>query len=447
MCSQQQLADQDIQAWMAFQECSVALEEEQLAVELRSRSRDQESAFSGDYDYIMDASRFEEIVRLFFRVCLKHAVSYQVQQRSAFKRRVVVFGSAGQSILFEFWPHAELTTNIPSKGWSFLPYKRFAQAYEGGLKEETLALLFVCHLFFKKKDLSSSQVQWRLGDFSGRMGGVVEQRGEHASFAAEIQQLFSGIIEGKFTLSEANKMALSLLDQKKIQVEGSGAAKWSQIRAKAKGPFRGWGGKVVPCVGPDGSGKTYFIEAVMEMVEKYSLKAGTVRFKKLFRKNIIYSLVSKRFRRPRGLQKNIADEQLASFLYWVALPSYCWQVLKSLNKKVVFMDRFFLEFMVRGYREDKGQGLDQILGYSMLCWLIPEPRRMIVLTADHALITSRKAELSAEAIQDFYRRYISYVVGQKVSNVLFLNTHSSGDELAGSCLDLIGILKKAKQKN
>jgi len=147
------------------------------------------------------------------------------------------------------------------------------------------------------------------------------------------------------------------------------------------------------------------------------------------------------------LQKNIADEQLASFLYWVALPSYCWQVLKSLNKKAVFMDRFFLEIMVRGYREDKGQGLDQILGYSMLCWLIPEPRRMIVLTADHALITSRKAELSAEAIQDFYSRYISYVVGQKVSNVLFLNTHSSGDELAGSCLDLIGILKKAKQKN
>ena len=55
----------DGKAWIAFQECSSALEKEQLAVELRPRFRDEETAFTGDYDYLMDVSRFGEIVKLF----------------------------------------------------------------------------------------------------------------------------------------------------------------------------------------------------------------------------------------------------------------------------------------------------------------------------------------------------------------------------------------------
>jgi hypothetical protein len=445
MDSNQEKTDQEDKAWIAFLECSSALEKDQLAVELRSRSRNEEAAFSGDYDYLMDASRFEEIVKLFFSVCLEHAVSFQVQQRSAFKRRIILFGSDGRTIMFEFWPHAELTTDTHDKGWAFLPYQRFSEACEAGVKEETLALLFVCHLFLKRKDLSSSQVQWRLEDFVSRMDCIVEEGGEHASFAEEIRQLLSGIIQEKFTLSEANGMALNLLAKKNIQVEGCGFAKLSFVLAKAQRPFRGWGGRIVPCVGPDGSGKTYFITTVMDFVNEHSLNAESVRFKKLFRKNKIYAYISKRYRAPLDVPKNIADERLATLLYWVALPAYCWGILKSLNKKAVFMDRFFLEFMVRGYRENKGQGIRQIPGYSLLCRLIPGPRRMIVLTADDELISSRKADLSSEAIQDFYSRYISFSVNRKISNVLFLNTNCSGSELAECCLGSIGILKKANQ--
>ena len=76
-----------------------------------------------------------------------------------------------------------------------------------------------------------------------------------------------------------------------------------------------------------------------------------------------------------------------------------------------------------------------------MCRLIPEPRKLIILTADNELILSRKAELSADAIQDFYSRYISYTVSQNISNVLFLNTHLSGPELAERCLGSIGVLK------
>jgi thymidylate kinase len=442
MGSNQKKTDQDNQAWIAFLECSAALEKDHLAVELRSRSRDEESAFSGDYDYLMDSSRFEEIVKVFFRVCVEHAVSFQVQQRSAFKRRIILFGSDRRTIMFEFWPHAELTTDTHDKGWAFLTYQRFSEACEAGVKEETLALLFVCHLFFKNKDLSSSQVQWRLEDFVSRMGCIVEQEGEHASFAEEIRQLLSGIIQNQFTLSEANGMALNLLAKENIQVEGCAFAKWSFALVKAQRFFRGWGGRIVPCVGPDGSGKTYFITTVMDWVDEHSLNAESTRFKRLFRKNIIYAYISKRYRTPRDCPKNVADERLAPFLFWVALPAYWWAILNSLNKKAVFMDRFFLEFMVRGYRENKGQGIRQIPGYSLLCRLIPEPRRLIVLTADDELISSRKADLSSEAIQDFYSRYISFSVNRKISNVLFLNTHSSGSELAESCLDSIGILKR-----
>jgi len=429
-------------ALTAFQECSSALVEAQLAVELRPRFRDAETAFSGDYDYLMDSSRFEEIVQLFFRVCVEHAVSFQVRRRAAFKHQIILFGLDARKIVFEFWPHAELTTDSHRKGWSFLTHRNFEKACEAGLKEETLALLFICHLFFKKKDLSCSQVQWRLEDFVKRMSCIVEKGGRHASFADGIRDLLSGIIQKQFTLAESNQMAISLLREKKIQLAGVGFAKRSRMFAKTRRFFRGGGARVIPCVGPDGSGKTYFIAAVMNSVEEHSLNVSSFRFKKLFRKNKIYSHINKRYRTQRNLPKNIADEKLATFLYWVALPAYGWEVLKSLNKQAVFMDRFFLEFMVQGYRENKGQDTKQIKGYSLLSRLIPRPRRMIVLTANEELILSRKAELSSEAIQDFYTRYISYGVNQKISNIIFLNTHHSGPELAEYCLNATGILKK-----
>lgn len=443
MDSHQQETGQENKAWLAFLECSEALEHAQLAVELRSRSRDEESAFSGDYDYLMDSSRFNEIALTFFRVCVAHGVSFQIRHRAAFKHRIYIFHADGRSILFEFWPHAELTTDSLDNGWSYLTYQRFLKACEAGFKEETLALLYVCHLFFKRKDLVSPQVQWRLEDFTHRMGGRVNQGGEHASFSSEIRQLFKRIIDKELILSEANQEALNLLVSRDIQVENCRAAKWSKLRTIAARPFRGWGGKIVPCVGPDGSGKTYFIAAVMDRVNERSLNATSTRFKRLFRKNKIYSLISKRYRSGRDMPKNVADEQLASFLYWVSLPAYMWQILKSLNKKAVFMDRFFLEFMVRGYRDGE-QGIKQIAGYSILSRLIPEPRRMIVLTADQGLITSRKTDLSPEAIEDFYSRYLSYALDQKVASVLFLNSRRPGDELAECCLKSFGMVEKTK---
>ena len=425
----------------AFLKCSSIIEKDQLAVELRPRSRDKDTAFSGDYDYLMNPSRFEEIVQLFFRVCVEHAVSFQIRQRSAFKRQIILFGEDSQKIIFEFWPHAELTTDSHRKGWSFLTYQHFSTACEAGLKEETLALLFICHLFFRKKDLSNSQVQWRLKQFTERMDHALDKGSPHASFTEKIRELLSNITQNQLTLEEANRRAITLMEEKQIQIAGCGFAKRSRMFTKAQRFFKGWGARIVPCVGPDGSGKTYFITDVMKSVKENSLKASSIRFKNLFRKNKIYSYINKRYRSRQNLPKNIADEKLAFFVYWAALPAYCWNCLKSLNKKAVFMDRFFLEFMVQGYRENQTQEITQISGYSLLCRLIPEPRKMIILTADNELIFSRKAEMSPDAIQDFYMRYVSFSVNRKVANILFLNTHHSGSKLAECCLDSIGVLK------
>lgn len=427
------------QAWIAFQECSSALLKEQLAFELRPRFRDEKDVFSGDYDYLADFSRFEEIVQLFFRVCLEHAVSFQVRRRWVFKHQIVLFGSNSQKIIFEFWPHAELTTGSHRKGSSFLTYQRFDVACKAGLKEETLALLFVCHLFFKRKDLSSSQVQWRLKYFVRMVGCGADEVGRESSFSEEVKGLLLGIIRKNFTLSEANQMSIDLLGSKKIQVSGSGVAKWSYLQAKACRFFRGWGGRVVPCVGPDGSGKTYFIAAVMNVVHERSLNVISIRFKSLFRKNKIYAHLNKRYRKQRDIPRNVADERLAPFLYAVALPAYGWQILKSLNRTSVLMDRFFLEFMVRGYRENTDQEINQMRGYLLLSRLIPGPRKMIILTADEELISSRKEEMSSVAIQDFYNRYISFSINRKIANVIFLNTSRSGPELAECCLHSLGV--------
>ena len=388
----------------------------------------------------MNPSRFEEIAGLFFRVCVEHGVSFQILQRAAYKHRIVIFGLDRREIIFEFWPHAELTTRTPRQGSSFLTYQRFLEAREAGFAEQSLALLYVCHLFFKNKDLSKPEVKWRLSEFVKRMDCVVESGERGASFAGKVREILGGIMHGEVTLGDANQAALKLLDENEIKVETSGMAKWSRMQVKIGRIFKGWGARVFPCVGPDGSGKTHFIAALMDLAGESSFRVSSIRFKNLYRKNRIYSTINKRYRVSRNLPKNSADESLAPLLFCVALPSYVWQIFKSLNKQAVFMDRFFLEFMVRGYRESDARGIKSVRGYSLMCKLIPSPRKMIVLTADYELITSRKAELSAEAIQDFYTRYLEFSVQRKISSVLFLNTHLPGDELAKRCLQSLGIL-------
>ncbi|MDE0836944.1 MAG: hypothetical protein OSA84_11400, partial [Akkermansiaceae bacterium] len=297
MESKSNIPTSEDKAWLAFKDCSSALETGKLAVELRPRSRDEETAFSGDYDYLMDSSRFEEIVQLFFRVCIENEVSFQILRRAAFKHQIILLGSDERRIIFEFWPHAELTTDTPLKGISFLTYQRFVEACEAGLREETLALLFVCHLFFKRKDPSHSQVQWRLENFSGRMSRVVPQDGLKAPLADKIRELLVSLKLSRLTLAEANHVALGLLSEAEIVLARQGFAKRQRMLAKMGRIFRGWGARIVPCVGPDGSGKTYFITSVLELVQQQSINASTIRFKKLFRRNKIYSHINRRYRK------------------------------------------------------------------------------------------------------------------------------------------------------
>jgi thymidylate kinase len=441
MDSESHQTNPERQAWMAFNQCASALESNRLAVELRPRPRDEDTAFSGDYDFLIHPDRFGEIVQLFFRICTEHNVSFQVWRRATFKNRIIFLTLGGREIVLEFWPHAELTKVNHRKGESFLTYRGFSDASEAGYREETLALLFICHLFFKRKDLSDSQNQWRLGEFAGRMDAIAGEGMGRTSLAGDVRQLLEGIIRKDLTLDQANRMAIDLMNRHHIRLATCSEARRSRVLAKAGRIFRGWGGRIVPCVGPDGSGKTHFISAVLALVDEHSINATSMRFKNLYRKNRIYAWINKRFRNRHDLPKNTADERLAPILYWAALPAYGWAILKNMNRKAVFMDRFFLEFMVRGYRENGDREIRQIRGYRFLSRLIPGPRKMIVLTASNQLIMSRKAELSDEAIQDFYSRYIAFAVSRKVSCVLFLNTHHSGQELAECCLKEIGLLK------
>ena len=426
---------------MAFNECASALESNQLAVELRPRPRDEDTAFSGDYDFLIDPDRFGEIVQLFFRVCTGHDVSFKVWRRAVFKNRIILLTLGGKEIVFEFWPHAELTKADHFKGESFLTYRGFSDASQAGYREETLALLFICHLFFKRKILTASQNHWRLGEFARRMDVITAEGRQQTSLAADVRNLLEGILRNELAVDQANRLAIDLLNRHHIQLGTCRAVKCGRVLTRAGRFFRGWGGRVVPCVGPDGSGKTHFISAVMTLVEAHSIEATSVRFKNLYRKNKIYAWINKRFRNRHKLSKNSADERMAPIVYWSALPAYIWIILKNLKKKAVFMDRFFLEFMVRGYREGGDRKIRPIRGYRFLSWLIPEPRKLVVLTASYKLIMSRKAELCDEAIQDFYKRYIAFAVSRKIFCVLFLNTHHSGPELAECCLKEIGLLK------
>src|SRR3546814_1108420 len=77
---------------------------------LRPRDIDEATAFEGDFDFLIDESRFGDILASIFLTCQKAGISFVVRQRSAFKRQIELLDAASRCITLELWSHAEFRT-------------------------------------------------------------------------------------------------------------------------------------------------------------------------------------------------------------------------------------------------------------------------------------------------------------------------------------------------
>jgi thymidylate kinase len=410
-------------------------------VQLRPRSMDAVGAFEGDFDYIADPDAFVDMIEAAREVCIDHGVAIEVKQDAAHKR-VLRFWADPPSrsrITVELWPHAELRLGDGRVGavqWAELTPIWEA---EGRIPDAVLGLIYATHLHHKREDLRNVEVRHRLG----LLEASLNKAGDEPARA-----VIAGLRSGEMCPKDASRASLAALQDWGIEarVLPFGRVRRLGSRVSARLPSRSRRrARIVPILGPDGSGKTTMISALQQS------HAGKTRythfvFKHLFRRSfvfrVLYRLAARRAKAdglPMGPVKNGVDEGHPHLLMLLCLAR--WPVVRAKliraegPQGTVLVDRWFWDYLLRP--RDPDFGAAHIPATRVYRRLIPMTDRAVVLVCPPAMLVARKQDLSEHAIEAIYRLYSDQIAASRSGSVLLLPTVVSPERSAAHLVSYI----------
>ncbi len=367
---------------------------------LRPRAPDETSIFDGDFDFLIDEERFDQILNAVFRICRDAGVSFIVVQRAAFKRQILLLDAgSGRQVTLELWPHAEFRMGHGRPDRAALTYRAWEStpAHE---RNSLLACVFVLHLHHKQKDLQSKSVQTRLEHFLG-----------YTDLAPDLHDTLSGLKAGRIDAGQARARALAHLQSRMVPLVRPWQLTGRRVRKALRRLLRWPAPGTRAIVGPDGSGKTALLDALSR--SEAGRRLHVRRFKRYFRR-VLYHLVQSE---PR----NVRDEKTL----WLILPVawLCFSLSRWLTgwARPIILDRYFYDYFVRDVRHES-RTLRRIAAYDLCSTLVPCPQRLIVASCPAPIIRRRKREMSSESIEGLYQVYLDQVIRSGVPQTLFCHT-------------------------
>jgi hypothetical protein len=383
---------------------------------LRPRNIDAATVFDGDFDFLIDETRFAEILSTVFFACRAAGVSFVLRQLSAFKRQIDLLERDGRSVTLELWTHAEFRSSD-----SHDHFTRAAvgyQAYRAVKKNERrslLAAIFVLHLHHKKKSLRLDLVRARLAYFL-----------QLPDLAPELRDVLRDLGSGASDLGTAHGLALAYLGTHGIRCDSP----WRVLANRSRwavGNVVKWPAlHTTAVVGPDGSGKTALITDIKQGPLRKRFRFQ--RFKRFLRRPFFHLVQSE----PR----NVRDEKML----WLVLPG-AW-IYFSLSRwftgwgRPLLLDRYFYDYFVRNVRSHT-LPFRRIAAYGLCSLLAPRPERLIIASCPTAIIHERKQEMTEASIDRMYEVYLDQVNRGRIPVTLFCHT---GNGLEISALQAVRFL-------
>jgi hypothetical protein len=375
--------------------------EEIPLVLLRPREVDAATMFDGDFDFLIDETRFAEILQAVFSTCQAAGVSFVLQQQSAFKRQIDLLDVSGRSVTLEFWPHAEFRTSgghghLTRAAIGYGAYRALDKDRRGSL----LAAIFLLHLHHKKKDLGLGLVRQRLAYFR-----------DQPAMAPELRVMLQALESRTADLAAAQQCALAYLHAQGIPFLRPWRLLAQRLRWTAGNLLKWPALHTSAVVGPDGSGKTSLLNDVKKGPLKDQFRFQ--RFKRFIRRPF--------FHLKRSEPRNVRDEKML----WLILPG-AWAYF-SLSRwftgwgKPLMLDRYFYDYFVRNVRSHT-EPFRRILTYDLCTRLAPRPERLIVASCPVPTIHARKQEMAEASIGQMYAMYLDQVVRGGVPATLFCYT-------------------------
>lgn len=365
-------------------------------IQIRMRQLSEEIAFDGgDYDFLVAPHHLKGLLRLAQRTFSAAKTPFLIERKKRDKVVLRIYeATTGRSIILDIWQRLEL--RLPHKGtmahinWSSLEPQITKTQNGYAFSQEFEAGYYLTHLHTKRKRLDNKEIQNRLQYYA-----------ESIKLDVTLSALFQRLGQGN--LAEVANEAWEYLQSLGLRTDSQTTATLRERLYKQRMRYNARG-NLIAFVGPDGVGKTTIIR------EYKQLLAGRVkyyRFKKLFRKALLYKLLLPLLRLAAGrhysgkLGKNQIDDHFGGILFLISRLRYPTISLRRLWNTKLLCDRYFHDFLFQGLRfADETPRLRP--ASTRLRRFIPPPRCLIQLDAPNEVIAERKAELTAEAI-DFYR--------------------------------------------
>lgn len=391
-----------------------------LIAEVRPENVGEKNLFEGDVDALYNPKDLDKIFHITLDIIRSQGVDVCIEQTSPRKTQIRFFVTDEDSILLELWPRYELKPSgareheIYYLSWkSLTPYFSISgESYT--VRADVGALLYIMHLFHKRKSLQKKEVSHRLQEYVSRLKSL-----HYLQNLERINALLSQLQSGLISLEKANHEAYVLLLSYGFKMS-SNRSLWERIKRKTLlFQSRSLSG-VVPVVGPDGSGKTTLLDGLC--ADQTLLK---IRFKSFFRNAFVYRRFERLFR-SKCVDNNIFDENHLSFVLTVAFMRWHFMLwrMKTIGKirqgSVWLVDRFFWDYMLRLRQVSR---VPRRIGfYGVVSRCLPKPDSSIVLVCDDGLLKHRKDELTTMAIDALYRVYCEQIAIHRIPHVLMLST-------------------------
>jgi thymidylate kinase len=419
-------------------------------VQLRYRPLSAEYAFHGDYDFIMPQESRKAFLTLLFDLASRNGIAFGIDQTKSGKLKVLLHDTDSDGyITLEIWNHLQVhdpeNASLRRIFWEDLaPELEPSGTGRWTLPFDVEALYYLSHLHTKTKRLEAEEVGRRVAYYLHEAKARNEVR---------IAELFRGL-EARGIRAVAHEANLALIEKGLLRRSDDKQRFWQEKRDRICEQWHRVGMKqfankrLVPFIGPDGVGKTTLIKSACADAEK----ASYYRFKKMFRKSLLYKslfpLMRSMTKKGMGVKpaKNQVDDYCGGMVLGIALSRYPLLWLQTKLKGHLLADRYYFDFLLKNSRFE-GHGSELREGWRRWLRLLPTPGLLVQLDAPSAVIHARKEELSAEDI-DRYRALMFRLYLEKPSaRYLYLNTSRPLEECTKTLMQaLTGVGVKVKKK-
>lgn len=385
-------------------------------ISLRPKEISEDVSYEGDYDYYLPPMYMNALFQIVFDLAVEEKTSFTINRYKHGKAVIVLHNrSDNRSIFLEIWNM--LSVKDPSRKTIRYIYPDqlashivFNDNNEASFSLEIEALYYLSHLYTGGKKVSTPLVGYRISYYEA----ALSQTG--SLYAQWYEELANGAIDIKTAAHLANmelvekgvlflRHFVPVIQETKTKI----ASSLNRLKRQWLRTF-----KMIPVVGPDGVGKTTFIETVLK---KTTHKSGYFRFKKLFRSSPLYRIIFPILQRSlkkevdyKFIGKTEVDDRYASIVFVNALLMFPFRLIFTIvTGRLMFIDRYFHDYLLTNIRLNTGKtGLRA--NWKMLLHWIPQQYWFIHLDASTDVILSRKGELNSDGIasyrNDIFRAYL-----------------------------------------